>query len=252
MPSSPDEFQDVYGAILQEPISNTVQYLLSRETTSQEDAVLLLVALLSDSICLRRSLGRVVKMETCRNMDIHKHNPFVPLSPHTELDRMQNLLSTGLDRWHTSFHTFVAPEILALYHYCRLYLSCSELALLPRLAGYQTYASPPSHPSLPNPTNDIRTSDQSMRQAWLVLDNAASRSRSSDGLCPVWLPIVVFHGALVIWAGISLGTVGDSDKYGSTRVLLAFKAELEGIAWPCCVEMVATLRRLMSRSNTES
>ena len=246
MPSPPHEFREVYSALLQEPSSNTVQPRISTETTSQDDIVLLLIAILSDSICLGRSLGRLVEVESCTNVDMRKHNPFVPLSPHTELDRMQNRLSTALDRWHTRFHNSISPEVLALYHYCTLYLCCAEFPILPGLAGYQTPTSPPSHSSRPIPTNDIRMSDQSVRQAWLVLDNVASRSRSSNGLCPVWLPIVVFHGALVIWANISFGRAGDSDKYGSTRALLAFKVELEEMPWPCCVEMAATLGRLIS------
>jgi len=40
----------------------------------------------------------------------------------------------------------------------------------------------------------------------------------------------------------------DGNAYGSTKVLLPFKIEIEGMPWPCCKEMAATLDRLMEET----
>ena len=240
-------FQQVYRTFLQsEDNVSTQNAAIFLDSNSQEDAILLLVAVLSDSICVRRSLGQIVLMADSADAGRHNHNPYVPLSPHTELDRMQDFLSRALDQWQRTFRSIVSAEAMALYHYCRLYLSCPKLLDLSRLAGYKPFTSKLS-PQLTTSSSPIGVSDESMRHSWLVLDNAAVRSNGSDTLCPAWVPIVVFHASLVVWAKLSLTEGSKSDTYGSTKVLLAFKAELEKMEWPCCVEMVATLDKLMSQ-----
>jgi hypothetical protein len=193
MPSSSLEFQDVYRTFLDD---KTPQIFLAAALASQDDALLLLMAILSDLLYLRCSLGQVVRLATAKIRQTPRHNPFVPLSPHTELDRMESVLSLALDRWYETFHTRVPLEIMAFYHYCSMYLSCGQLLDFPQMAGYRPLKSEP------NSKIDISVSGKAVRQAWLVLDNAAARPKppSTDTLCPVWLPVMIFHAGLLVWA----------------------------------------------------
>ncbi|KAK5064916.1 hypothetical protein LTR84_000750 [Exophiala bonariae] len=242
MPSSTHDFHDIYERLVYGARDDELQSILPGGMTTPEDAVLLLMAIISDAIYLRQALGRLVLTKEGRSMS----NPFVPLTPDTELERMQMQLSQGLDRWESQFQGVMAADVMAFYHYCRLYISCPDLPALPPLSGYN------------NPVADIRSryqskagnvfniADSSIQQAWQVLDYAALRSKTGEKLCAIWLPIVVFHAGLVIWASISLvGGVEGRDKSGSKRSLLAFKVELEGMPWPCCAGMAAVLENLM-------
>ena len=248
LPSSQHEFQRIYKALLQQETDTLEQQTpLWLGLSSQEDAILLLVAILSDSICLRRSLGQMALHVDPLDGFLHHRNPFLPLAPHTELERMQRSLSGALDRWQRQFHEAATPEIVALYHYCRLHLSCPKLPCLSQIAGYR--------PMIPNASSHkpstlrlaVEVSEESVSHSWLVLDSAASRGKPSGSLCPAWLPIVVFHASLVVWAKLHNTETSKGDTYSSTRVLLAFKAELSEMEWPCCVEMALTLDELMSK-----
>lgn len=241
MPSSQYDFHDIYGRLLHGSVHDVLQPILPADMTAQEDAVLLLMAIVSDAIYLRQALGRLVSTSEGRSTS----NPFVPLTPNTELERMQALLSKGLDRWQSQFQTRVPADVMAFYHYCRLYISCPDLPALSPLSGYNNPLANLGSWNQSSAGDSIKISDQSIQHAWQVLDNAALRSKSGEQLCAIWLPIVVFHAGLVIWASISLGAAEGRDKYGSKRSLLAFKVELERMPWPCCIEMAAVLDSLM-------
>lgn len=241
MPDSPLEFQDVYHTLLDD---RAVHNELPMEVTSPDDALLLLMAVVSDILYLRGSLGQVVRQAANASNKPTRRNPFVPLTPHSELDRMETVLSLALNKWHARFHTSAPPELMAFYHYCRMYLACKHLLDLPKIAGYRNERSD----SISG--NEFEFTERAVHHAWIVLDNAAGRSQqpSGDRLLPVWLPIVVFHAGLVVWAKHSLGRARHGEGYGSARILLAFKVELEGMPWPCCSQMAATLERLMAGS----
>lgn len=242
MPSSQLEFQNTYNSLLHEQDCDGYQSNLPADLTSQDDAVLLLMAIISDAIYLRQSLGRLVPTDNERRIN----NPFVPITPNTELERMQNLLSKGLDRWQSQFQELVSADVMAFYHYCRLYISCPVLPVLSPLSGYRNHSANLGFQRRSTTGNSIKISDQAVQQAWQVLDHAASRAKSDEQLCAVWLPIVVFHAGLVIWASIVLVGAERSERHGSKRALLAFKVELEGMPWPCCTEMAAVLHSLMT------
>lgn len=244
MPGSKAEFQDVYRALI-DARSPTIGPLL--DVASHEDALLLLMALVSDLIYLRTSLGQSVCLDALQDKCSFRVNPFVPFSSHTELERMENTLSLGLDRWYLHFHDCVPPEIMAFYYYCRLYLTCRQVLSLASLAGYlETGPFPVS-------SHEFSASDDTARLAWLILDSAAARSQalSGDCLCPTWLPVVVFHAGLVLWAKHTFGGVQVRAQKGVGKMLLPFKMELEGMPWPCCEEMAATLERLMAAGAPE-
>lgn len=244
MPSSSYEFQEVYNAFLEDKGTHSINFSTS---LSLDDAVLVLMAILSDLLYIRRSIGQHAHhTDPAKKMVRNFHNPFVPLSPHTETHRMENIISSALDRWYSTFDTLSCPGIMVFYHYCRLYLSCPQIAALPRMAGYKGIDSDTDPGSL-----IVRTiSDQSVQHAWRILDEAAARPKS-DVLCPLWLPVFVFHASLVVWAKQQFGTTRDPNGYGSYRILLPFKIELEGMPWPCCKEMTETLVRLIAAPRRE-
>jgi hypothetical protein len=206
--------------------------------TSPDDAFLLLMAVLSEILGVQRSLYKVLSLSESQQ---HASNPFVPLTPAAELTRMNNALSSALDTWHDRFRGVVVPEIIAFYYYCRLHLACPRILELPFVAADPT----PSRSKFDHQTMNI--TDEAVRNAWLVLDHSADAVRTCtlETLCPVWLPIVVFHAGLVVWAQQGLNQPGHSGISGSVRVLLAFKVELERMPWPCANDMGATLDRLM-------
>ncbi len=241
-PSSTLGFQDIYRSLLQESNSDT-QSVMMKMTNCREQAVLLLLAILADTITIRRSLGSALNLANSNvQNNLYKHNPFVPLSARTELERMERQMSTALDRWYIKFESSMAPDIMSLYHYSRLYLSCPVIPTLTRLARYE--------PSFPNTSlsdiPEISISARSVSHAWALLDVAARSPASEEVSCPAWMPIVVFHAALVVWAKTRVCIGAERDQSGSVRALLAFKVELEAMPWPCCVDMAATLQRLMS------
>ncbi|KAI0105869.1 hypothetical protein F4814DRAFT_429777 [Daldinia grandis] len=247
MPSSNIPFQDIYRSLLQNSSAEVQTLLSTTGASSREQAILLLLAILSDSITLHRTLGSAANVINSVQMTSYKHNPFVPYSAHAELERMQNRLSKALDQWYISFSGSMSPDVIALFHYCRLYLSCPEIPSLSRLAQYGTPSNQtPTQAGVTAATNTINISSQSLDHAWALLDVAATCPKSEGILCQAWMPIVVFHAALVVWAKVSFSTGGDRDTYGSRRVLLAFKMELETMQWPCCTKMAVTLQRLMS------
>jgi hypothetical protein len=139
MPSSSSEFQEVYSVLLDD---RTPQDRVPARSFSQEDALLLLMALLSDLLFLRRSLGQVVRSTENITKRSIRSNPFSPFSPHMELDHIEALLSLALDKWHGRFRAHASPEILALYHYTKMYLCFDGLLSLPPMAGYRGVRSP--------------------------------------------------------------------------------------------------------------
>lgn len=237
MPSSSREFQDVYRCILDDRATPVDQVAVE---ATQEDMLLLLMALLADLLYARQSLGQVVQFAASDVGSTNQYNPHVPFSPHMELCHIEDQLSLALDRWYTWFYDSASPEVRTLYHYVKMYLSFDQLLSLPQAVGY-----PGSQPPLP-PNKKFSVSDDAIREAWHVLDGEAAWSQQSptDRLCPIWLPIVTFHAGLVIWAHFC--SANAQAGYGSPRVILAFKIELDAMPWPCCLEMAATLARLIS------
>lgn len=249
MPSSTIDFRVVYRLLLDDRI--LYKDHIPQQEFSQEDSLLLIMALLSDLLYLRCSLRKVATTPSKTSFPApspltqEASNPFTPFTPQVELDHMETTISLALEKWQRWFQGRTSSEFLALYHYIRMYLSFDQLLQLPKAAGYRRMAPV----SL---DNNFSVSDQAVREAWKVLDCAAavSQSLAADRLYPFWLPVIVFHAGLVIWARQSRANATGPPEYVSTRVLLAFKVELDAMPWPCCTEMSATLARLVSSSQT--
>lgn len=239
MPSTTIPFREAYCYFIQEHIDDVNITLHNINSNSREQAILLLLAILSELIVIQRSLGAAVNVVS----PAQKHNPFVPFSRKSELARMQNRLSVALDRWQRFYEDTMSPDIVALFYYCRLCLDCPEMPSLPYLAQYELAF--PVKDSIVGP-NEIVISQKSLRHAWTLLDTAAICPKVENELCAAWLPIIVFQASLVVWADISLAKQGQRGTQASTRALLAFQIELETMPWPCSAVMAATLHRIIS------
>lgn len=194
--------------------------------------MLILLALLTDAIYLKRSLARW-------STQPDPVNPFVPLSPYTEHERMLASLRTALSGWQQSFHS-VEPDVQLLHHYIQLYLVFSEVTTLAAGVGY------PDTIIVDKP--DITVPDTAAKFSWQILDAAAAVSSTKDSRLPSpWLPVVVFHAGLVIWADIAKCT---ATYVPSKRILVPFILELQQMPWPCASSMALTLEALM-KEHTE-
>ena len=223
LPHSPDyKLSDAYCPLLQDTFSTV-------EITSPDDALVLLMGLLSDVIYLQRSLGPM------RASAANQFNPYVPLSPHTEFSRLRNTLRQALNQWIGAFQD-TPPAVKAFYHLCRLHLSQPDIASLVNEVGYLQPAKRLSFAG-------VTVADEAVEHAWLILDTVAARSNGRDideSVSSPWLPMSVFHAALVVWARQQWG-----NAYGSNRILLPFVVELSHMPWPCCERMCSTLNSLM-------
>ncbi|KAK3615961.1 hypothetical protein LTR56_026279 [Elasticomyces elasticus] len=216
MPTSSFNFQDVYRVLLSgnQPVCPVP--LGPSGSLKSEDGLLLLMALLSDLLYLRQSFEQVSSPTTKIG-----YNPFVPFTPHMEQESMESRLSLALETWYTWFKADVSSEVLALYYYSRMCLYYDRLLALQSFAGYGGHGSSASLPK------GMSITDEAFREAWRVLDNAAARTQPAwaDRLCPIWLPSVVFHAGLVVWAHHVLhnDVSHRHAERGSVRVLQAFK-----------------------------
>lgn len=200
---------------------------LPPDVLARDDALLLLLTILADAIYLQRSLS-------CWSTVPDSTNPFVPLSPYSERQRMHLAISTALTRLFTSL-TAVDSDIRALYHYTELYLVFPAVTSLVTNVGY------PNSAGLTR--QNIKVPDRAGKFAWKILDTAAGVSSTTETrLRSPWLPIVVFHAALVIYTEIASSTTGNTP---SKRILVPFILELKQMAWPCCTHMSVVLENLM-------
>ena len=214
-------FQDIRCALLRNE-------KLPPDIQGREDALLLLMALLTDAIYFQRSLGRWSSL-------LDPINPYMPLSPHTEHKRMLSTLTTALDRWSESLPS-VDPDLVVLHRYVGLYLAFPAVTGLAGSIGYPD--------TITTTKLDVKVPDMATKFAWQILDAAAAGSPNrASNLCSPWLPVVVFHGALLIWADVASST---SMYAPSKRILLPFILELQRMGWPCCAKLASTIERLMA------
>lgn len=245
-PSPAIPFQHIYRDLLQDGNEHQPILLAMNGDPDRDQSFLLLLAILSDSITVRRSIGSVINAVNPAHSLAREVNPYVLFSDHAELDRMLGQLSLALDRWDVRFTKLKRPDIKVLSLYCRLYLSCPILAALHEIALSQGEHSVPLKDL--SASLNIDVSNRSVDYAWALLDTAAAVTTplpAESSLCPAWMPICVFHAALVVWAKIRWDKSSTSAGHGSIRALLAFKVELERMQWPCCTNMAKALQKLM-------
>ncbi len=246
MPASSHPFRAVYTALLHG------HSRLPEDMKSRDDCLFLLTALLNDITYLHRSdqSTRLPNSSTGHDTDNHTlidqdrplRNPYAPLSAQSEFTRMSAQIRAALERWMSHFKEDAGKDILALYHFSHLCLVCPDIAELPTLAGYDPGAY--LRPILPPQTKQSQMSDKALDLAWLVLDSCDMQSEPLQRRLSIWLPVVLFYSALVIWQRLRYRSPNDF-KYGTLKVLSMFKNEILQLPWPCCPPMAVTLDRLM-------
>lgn len=231
MPSSTYQFKTIYNSLVH-------GYTIPRDVTTQEDALLLLTALLSDTIYTQRCfLSLIFRSQKNTSKKLPPlHNPYAPLSADSEYSRVRHRLMAALDRWEQHFEQYVGDDIRALFHFTKIQLLCPHIFLLPKMAGYSATGN------LCNP-GMIEIPDKAIDLVWLVLDSCEKAFDSPRQKSAIWLPIVLFMSSLVLWNKISYQPE-PGHKYGTLRALKTFRSEIVRLPWPCCAEMSTTLSRL--------
>ncbi|KIV84103.1 hypothetical protein PV11_06076 [Exophiala sideris] len=248
MPSSNHQFRTLYNSL-------THGYALPHDVRTREDGLLILTMLLSDIIYVQRCHLSISALSTS-HVEVNARtstdstplrNPFAPLSSQSEYSRLSADLLAALSRWEQHFHRHVGSDILAFYYFVKLQLICPELGNLPRLAGHGTVpASNGRQTTSSKHPERIDIPDKAMDLAWLVLDHCDGSSQDPQRRLAVWLPVILFYSALVVWQKLHSQPFTDL-KYGSLKVLGMYKNEISKLPWPCCKEMADTLDRLMKR-----
>lgn len=253
MPGSNHQFRTIYNSLLHGEA-------IPQDVRGREDALLLLTALLSDIVYMQRCLPLTVSGSMSGFGQGHplggpahtlrkKRSPFTPLSAASEFSRLTAVMTAGLSRWEGVFSQCqVGNDILALYHFCQLQLICPDTWKLPQMAGYgetmdlNNYSNNNNQRLTTSSEQSIQVSEQAVALAWLVLDHCHKKFPESQ--LSVWLPVIVFLSSLVVWQKLRAESA-TPPRYGILRVLGVFKEEIAGYPWPCSIEMVRTLDRLM-------
>ena len=220
-------------------------------TNSSDESFLILLVILHE-LTIYSSLHRTVHIrfgqpgnEEAGVLPLQPdEDQFVPFSHANEMLRARKSLLRILDAWGQSYTSINGPERLALYYFCRLYLTFPELHFLPTAAGCQSVGVGRSYAHA-NPVQfynmNENTITNSSHYAWLVLENVSRRK----GFLPSWCPIITFYGALVVWMCIHVQEKFERPR-SSRMVLRLFKAELDKMTWLCCADMAEHLEKLAS------
>jgi len=245
MPASNHNFHGVYTKLVVE------EHPLPPNMTEHEDAVLILSALLSDIIAIHKvfsgfdvELSEVLSSQSAMSdTTLQILSPFVPLSPFSENQRMLSQISKSLDLWGERFKPIVSEDILSLFYFCNMCLSFPQVLLLSRLSGYEPAVANSSGSYVELGLGGVVIPEAAVRCAWLILDHVNVERLPDRAACPVWLPVVTYITALVVWANLKSSVSRSS--YGTLKALGMFKAELQQMPWPCCTEMAKNLDELM-------
>lgn len=241
LPSGNARFQDVYISLRQNK--------LNRPGLGDEDALLLLCAILSDSLVLLRAFEETTDTQQPFSFGLPHSLPpenFMPFSPTRETRRMNKDLLRALDTWYERFGAIVPRELVSLYFFCRLLLSYPDVLELPCRVGYKPTVAEvdmttdgPRFPEL----QGFRISEDALKYSWLILEHVDSEKTTAHS---PWLPIVLFYASLVV--GLTLKSVPPeaAGQYGSLRSLSLFKNELQSMIWPCCADMIVAIQGIMT------
>jgi hypothetical protein len=246
MPGSPYSFHTVYRCLTSGPGS------LPSDLKSHADSILLLSAILSDAIYVYWSLSA-----STAGMQIGGHfegyfpgslairpNFNTPLSARSELIRLTFTLNAALDRWESHFGEMTDKSTSAFFYFCKLFLACPEIRILPTLTNYLPTRTKVTESPIVEDDGKIVISEEALNFAWRVLDNINLDSNPSTNNLSIWIPVILFYSALVVWQHLRKPTA-PGFQYGTLKALGLFKKELQCLPWQCCEEMVRTLDELM-------
>ncbi|KAF3070255.1 hypothetical protein CFAM422_006577 [Trichoderma lentiforme] len=173
MLSSNHSFRTVYDGLFTSAI-------LPEDVHSPEDGLLLLTAILSDTLFIQRNLASITVSE---NSSSHRHaetprksNPYATLSPDGEYHRQRLALLYALDRWHEHFGELMSSNILAYYFFCRVCLFYPHLGRLAESAGYTpqvegAWRFRTEDNMERREDKDLPITEEALDAAWRVLDH---------------------------------------------------------------------------------
>ncbi|KAF2102970.1 hypothetical protein NA57DRAFT_71954 [Rhizodiscina lignyota] len=247
MLSSDHSFKVVYYSLL------SGSSVIPEDVRNDEDGLLLLTAILSDTLFLQRNICSITLSGNSNRRSPHlafqEANPFAALTPRGEYHRQKLIMSNGLDRWLSHFRHTTSTNVLAFHHFCTLCLLCPDLGLLAQRASYPPQGGPEQERlrevGLPRDHgHKVMITEEALHAAWRVVDQVNVKTQRDK--YSIWLPIVIFFSALVVWCKAKETedeTTGH--RYTSRKTLAAFARELDELPWPCCRVMSATLADLM-------
>ncbi|OPB40721.1 hypothetical protein A0O28_0008010 [Trichoderma guizhouense] len=173
MLSSNHSFRTVYDGLF-------TSATLPEDVHSPEDGLLLLTAILSDTLFIQRNLASITVSE---NSSSHRHaemprksNPYATLSPDGEYHRQKLALLYALDRWHEHFGELMSSNILAYYFFCRVCLFYPHLGRLAESAGYTpqvegAWRFRTEDNMERREDKDLPITEEALDAAWRVLDH---------------------------------------------------------------------------------
>ena len=205
-------------------------------------------------------------------------NPHVPLTADNEFHRLRSALSQALDLWQSSFQSSASAKestqhksessIIVLSHFAKLLLAVGptiyELSALSRYLNQETeiVGCRSSQPIEPHMTG-IRVGDKAVQIAADLLDAVdyerslpGSTTFADDGtteqppICPMWYPLALFYGALVVWARHEEDKARRTANHillPSKRLLQMFRTTLVTLQgdWRCATEMSRVVELLI-------
>lgn len=243
-------FHDLYTSLLRG------EHAYDSLRQMNNNPLLLLVAILSDIICMQRALipacmrTQQLVPDTRPSYDgkIRLQDPPPVLSPESEGQRMSEQLTDSLHKWYQNFSATGGHSYLALFYFCRLYVECPGLSYLLDLVEYPPKRRQNSQLCIAS-LHELPISDKAVDFSWMILDHVGSKVGGEEPAAFIWDPLIVFLAALVVWAKTQQHVRYDTGSTGGRRKqLLPFKLELERMAWPCCTNMVTTIDRLIYTS----
>ncbi|KAK5045146.1 hypothetical protein LTR84_009479 [Exophiala bonariae] len=210
-------------------------------------------------------------------------NPHVPFTTDRDYNDLKVRLSNSLTMWQTSFAARAtqtlgtakdAPpqtySMMALLHLARILLEGGPaMYVVPSLAGYtaEPYETLPAsvlRPCSPHKIGIFFSDDavqsavkilEAVEDAQNTLSEADSASKPGVTVCPMWYPLALFYGALVLWGrleeeGLATATTRRSSNrplFSSRRILQGFHTALKAIEqdWDCARHMAAIVKSLI-------
>lgn len=215
---------------------------------------LLLIAILSDTICVQRALMPGYANNQSKSSNSKSYFPTTSLlqnsppalSPASEYLRMTECINDFLDKWEQRFATREGHPYIALFYFCRLYVDCPYISHLPGLVGYppnQPYNIPPYTVSL----FEIAITDRAVDFAWAIVEHIGAGEGRQRNVTNLWEPLIVFLAALVVWAKEQqTPRLGGLDH--RRKQLLAFKLELDKMSWRCSADMASCIAQILQPS----
>lgn len=205
-----------------------------------------------------------------------EYNLHIPLTSDREYNVLKYSLEQSLEVWQLSSQnreaTSDATEVvtgrsfLPLFEFAKLLLeSGPAIYLVPSLAGYNfhTPSTLASHLTQPCPPHriGIHFSDRSVQLAIAILEHIEEKNEGFERfaskphrLSPMWYPLILFYGGLVIWSRAADDSQGKHRGHlviSPRKLLHDFLAQQEKLKkeWSCAKQMAQVMKNLIDQTS---